>query len=247
MGIYFLIFLFCLACAIVSLSYDKVKSVFYLYIAMICVFFSCLRVHVGGDYYRYIDIFDSIARKVKNPKDTLEIGYKYINFFVYKMGLSIHYVYFITTIIIFVNLYKAFESMKINPCLAVFLYFSLLFTVSVLGMVRQGIATSFIYYAFSEYINKKKLKSILLLLLGCCFHYVSLIIIPFIFFIDKKFSNRVRLIILIISIIFSASSFFNDFIIKIILKSFSASYTIVKILTYALAKRESRFGLGTLL
>lgn len=247
MGIYFLVFSICFFCSLVSISYDKVKSIFYLYIAIICIFFSCLRVHVGGDYYRYIDLFESIVKKVENPKDTLEIGYKYINYFVYKMGLSIHHVYFITTIIIFINLYKAFDSMGINPCLAIFLYFSLLFTISVLGMVRQGIATSFIYYAFSEYTNKKKIKSILLLLLGSCFHYVALIIIPFIFFIDKKFSNRFRVIVLIISIIFSTSSFFNDFIIKIILKSFSASYTIVKILTYATANRVSRFGLGTLL
>lgn len=108
---------------------------------------------------------------------SVEIGYKYLNYFFSSLGLNYNiFLLFINFIILF-NISKFIRLNSYYLILPLFIYFSDFFFYYSFSGIRQSIAISFaalsIYYIFE---NKNKL-ALLLILIGSLFHVTALIFI----------------------------------------------------------------------
>ena len=108
---------------------------------------------------------------------SVEVGYKYLNYFFSSLGLNYNiFLLFINFIILF-NISKFIRLNSYYLILPLFIYFSDFFFYYSFSGIRQSIAMSFtalsIYYIFE---NKNKL-ALLLILIGSLFHVTALIFI----------------------------------------------------------------------
>ncbi|MCA9319020.1 EpsG family protein, partial [Candidatus Saccharibacteria bacterium] len=76
------------------------------------------------------------------------------------------------------------------PGLVFFLYLLTIFPAT-MNAVRQGVAVSIMFYAFTFILNKKPLKYTLLTLLAGLFHISALLLIPF-YFLGRLFDVQKR-------------------------------------------------------
>lgn len=108
---------------------------------------------------------------------SVEVGYKYLNYFFSSLGLNYNiFLLFINFIILF-NISKFVRLNSYYLILPLFIYFSDFFFYYSFSGIRQSIALSFtalsIYYIFE---NKNKV-ALLLILIGSLFHVTALIFI----------------------------------------------------------------------
>lgn len=88
-----------------------------------------------------------------------------------------------------------------------------------------------------------KRKAIIFLIIGSTFHYVSLLMLPFIIFIDKVISKRAIFVLLILSFIIGNTQFLNE-IIQLLP---TENYIFFIIVEYAGKESGVTFGIGTIL
>lgn len=133
---------------------------------------------------------------------------------------------------IFIKISEIFYFNKFNFSIFSFsiLIFSSWYFVAATNGLRQGLALVLAYYSFFFYLTyNKKIKSILLFLASCFFHYSNFLIIPFVFLYRLSF-NKLFFLLNIAGLFY----FFgvNELIVKIVSESLSLPvYAFIKYYT----------------
>lgn len=175
---------------------------------LVCV--SGFRYSIGSDYFNYIDIYDNI-----DTSFYVEPLFWLLNYTVRFLGGNAQVVIFISSLITVFFVYRAL--LKLSDCIYVSLLYyviSFLFFES-LNTVRQGLAISISFYAYSFFIKRQYKVCSLCILASILFHY-SCIIALFIFAISSK---RIRPAVWLFILPFSF--LFGNGIMSMILSFFS--------------------------
>lgn len=174
----------------------------------------------GTDWYGYYNYFYNLNGR------NLEIGYKYLNVFFSFVGFNYQELQLFLIAIILILIYKNCKkySLKNNFFYLLFLLLHPLIYI-LRDMYRQGIAVCFIWIGIS-YLDKNKIKAIILILLAVSFHRSAFIVIFILFFLKLlsvfKFKLKInKKTILCYIVLYFILFFLNSEISKILINYFS--------------------------
>lgn len=144
--------------------------------------FSAIRYGIGYDYY----IYKAWATH-EIVSDRLELFSKYLLSVAYDSHYQVFFA--VSAFLTLYPLYRAFINQSINPSLSLLIYYLFpLFFLGIQSSVRNGIAFSLVFYAFTLLLDggiKNKGLSVVFLICACLFHksaYIGALIYPIFFF-----------------------------------------------------------------
>lgn len=186
--------------------YDLTKRNKYLFLSFVTIVLFCgLRYDVGFDYAGYVDIFYNIKYDLPTY---VEPGFIFINQLFAKFNRGYVFVFLlmstITYIIIF-TLIKKYDNIH-NYVFFLFV-FQLLFQIN--NQCRQGLAIAIFYIALYYLQQKKKLKYVILILIGSLFHYSLILFLILIFYREINLKSRTWIILMFVSYCVSIVGIFN--------------------------------------
>ena len=190
--------IFLLICSVILYRISKTsaphrrKLLEYLLIIVV-VYFSAFRDGLGADYYRYILRTEYINNGEELLNDVLTN-------IVYLTNLSPIFYFLITSLLVYPIIIKKFLKQKYYILIILsFLISPGLGLLQSYNAIRQYIGVAFFFWALDYLPNRKYFFYFGLLLFASMFHASALLLIPFIFFLDK----RVPKIIVLLGIVFS--------------------------------------------
>ena len=146
------------------------KRAFYCF--CILFIFSAIRYGIGYDYY----VYRALATH-KLMSDRIELFSKYLLDLAYNSHYQVFFV--LSAFLTLYPLYRAFIKQSVNPSLSLLIYYLFpLFFLGIQSAVRNGIAFSLVFYAFTLLFDggyKKKGLSIVFLVCACFFHKSAVI------------------------------------------------------------------------
>lgn len=143
----------------------KNNKAFYAFIVLFI--FAAIRYGVGYDYYSYLGLVNH---------DRADTAYERLeplsNVLIYLGSITHYSVFFaIGSFLTLFPIYKICQKYSVNPVLSLLIYFLYpLFYLNFFSIVRNGIAISFVFYAFILLQERKWGKSMVFLICACLFH-----------------------------------------------------------------------------
>lgn len=177
-----------------------------------------------------------------------EVGFRYLGYIIFKLGLSYKYYLTIISIINTFLYYIGFKLLIKNTQKFYLIMWIFLFNITYLfgsvNILRQSIAGGFLLISFSFLQKRKKVLAFSLILLGMTFHITIIFFLPIIYVYKLYFSmtNKKKYIILvlifilsflIIKILLFHPKFYNYFYFMKTNKSFYLKFLLL-IITYIL-------------
>lgn len=193
---------------------------------LILSFTACFRGETGSDSKMYADFYS--AQIFERKYNDFEIGYVALCKILYNFGMPYQVLFFVISFVQSFLILKCIvhEQEYIDVKLATFIYISYFYLNSFNGM-RQLFAVSICIYAILMYLDKKRIRSIVLILLANLFHrtaFISLAIIIAKYVFDKK-SKSLTKIMTISAFVMLTYFVFNRQILNEIYRLFSGKYT----------------------
>lgn len=134
-----------------------------------------LRYQIGGDWYSYIFLFDSIrSLPLLDSLSLTDPGYAIVN----KISYNVYIVNLICAFIFFWGV-GSFCLRQYRPWIGLMVAFPYLILVVSMGYTRQSAAIGFAFLAFISLLDKKSKKYILYVLLGAAFHKTAIVLLLF--------------------------------------------------------------------
>lgn len=199
-GIYILILLFLIADFSLENQKNKVLNI----LAIIMVLFIGLRGDSGADSPVYIDFFNYNTDTIWNwkgvEKGYAEYGFYYLSVILKSIWNNIDFYFTVISAITIFFLVKALKEFSIYPMLGFCVYYSRFLIIRDMNQIRQALAMVIIIYAFKLLIEQKRKAFLLIILLTTFIHASSIIVLPFAFLYNKKFSLKQTILILGISL-----------------------------------------------
>ena len=205
--IIWLCFLLLLLCILFfsSISKDKKDRALWLFV-FVCIlsFFSAFRDALGTDYENYLEklSYSSISTISILSEPLFEV----ISCVIQKTALSPVFFFFISSIITLPLLCSFF--MKKNEVmyssLIIFILFPTLY-FNTFNLVRQFFSTAVFLYAVRFIYDRKFLQYLLSIALACTMHISSIILLPLYFFLNKRYSLRAYLLLILAFVLVALS------------------------------------------
>lgn len=156
---------------------------------------SGFRYGVGTDYFNYVTIFNTHVtmdfERYVESNGLAELGYFALEKISYALTGDVRLVFIVTSLLVVTFFYLGLKKYKLQyPGLVFFLYLLTIFPTT-MNAVRQGVAMSIMFYAFTFILDKKPLKYTLLTLTASLFHISALLLLPF-YFIGRLFDVQKR-------------------------------------------------------
>lgn len=194
-----------LSIGIYSLIYWLVKNKkvkFYLFLAatiQVC-FLMCFRnFTVGTDVYTYkakfLDLCDLPLSKLFNKSfysvtySDLEIGYIFLTKFITLFTRDFNVYLYIVSLLTFVPTFIVFYKLSKNPVLSIFLFIVIQFMNFYGSGIRQALSMTLCLLSLLAFFNKKKLVTLVLIIVAFTFHK-SAIIFLLVFLFNFKWSGK---------------------------------------------------------
>jgi hypothetical protein len=158
-----------------------------------------LRYGIGSDYFSYKSIFYGSVNPAYSLYDIsrVEPGYIMLNKVIYNLGFGYQWIFVVMSFL------TLFFLMKSSPREYAFLIIPFYFLFSYLtsyNVMRQALAMTMGFYAYTQFDNKRYIKSMLILIFAFFFHK-SAIMYPILFLFGKIFKiNKVQSVVLYIVI-----------------------------------------------
>ncbi|MCM1218759.1 MAG: EpsG family protein [Lachnospiraceae bacterium] len=177
---------------------NKSKKKRYLIFALVPVFalIAFKDQSVGADTSTYMMIFDTVKTfksvdvVYSDTTVNVEIGYKYLIYFLSKFFTDGSVVLYILGAFVCIALYFFITKTAKNYCLALYFFITLGFFQFAMSGIRQTIAICIVLLGY-EYIKKRNLgKFILIIALAMTFHKSALVVLPAYFLSNWKISLR---------------------------------------------------------
>lgn len=184
MIIYILLFFYeMIACA----TYDKNKRssnqrIMFVFIFLPLWLVMGLRWGGGKDYFTYEEIFNNVGNG--SFHGSLEIGYYYLNLFLYKLTHNPQSIFLVSSYVITFLHLKSIIKYCDNICIVVLAFLGLGYYFHSMNAIRQFMAIS-IAFAALEYLESKQfLKYLTYILIAALFHKSVLIWLPVYFMVN---------------------------------------------------------------
>lgn len=215
MGIYVVLYLLLLLCAIGSIILKNENRETKILLKTLLIFIGIIagtRYEVGADFYSYLKIFKNINQNI-----TEERLFVYaVRFF--KIYIGDLQVFLVISMITMFFLYKAFISEIIEyRLLALYIYITSHFFPQNMGQIRFSLAIamclSTVNYLGLKMQNKEKIKAVLIMILAIFIQRTTIVFLITYFLVRiRKIKKRILLILLILSF-FIGKYFINTKII----------------------------------
>lgn len=181
---------FALSAILVSMGLRKRIRLFAWTGLLIPILVSGFRYGVGTDYFNYINIFNTHVNMITGSfienNGLAEFGYFLLEKISYALTGDSRLVFLSMSFMTVAFFYLGMRKYTLRyPGLVFFLYLLTIFPMS-MNAVRQGVAMSIMFYAFTFILDKKPLQYTLLSLAASLFHISALLLLPF-YFIGRLF------------------------------------------------------------
>lgn len=160
---------------------------------------------VGVDYGVYLDGFEYIRelslkellssiRLIKTAKlvwpFSFESGYVILNWIVGKFGLNFYGLRVVCATINLVSFGCFIYKYSKKPMLSFTMLIALGMYRNCFGILRQSLAVSIVLWAVPAMLERKKIKAVLIILVGFLFHRTAILFFPFIWLVNKTISKK---------------------------------------------------------
>lgn len=185
MTIYIILYVLLLCSSIADFSIKRQRDIVLMVWAVILVLFIGFRGTTGTDTGTYISFFDYYTNTIDDwktiDKQYAEYGFYFLSVLLKSILDNTDFYFLVVSILTFSFLIPALRSMSIYPIMGLIVYFSRFMLIRDMNQIRQALAIVIIIFAL-KYLGQHRRKIFIgLLLLATCFHYSSIIILPFIF------------------------------------------------------------------
>ncbi|WP_372774346.1 EpsG family protein [Mangrovibacterium sp.] len=168
------------------------------YYLLFIVVFTGFRYRIGYDYDSYTRMFFKT-----NELDLVEPTWHYLILIINIVTGNAQILFLISSIFIYPLIFRFVYKNSPLPLLSIYIFicFQYYFAES-LSVLRQYIAVAIFLSSYKYILERNFKKFILLNIIGFSFHYSAIIAIPTYFFINKKFSNLLLIVVTIASFFF---------------------------------------------
>lgn len=179
---------------------------------------SGLRLKTGYDFESYKQIFESVKQSSWNSLFSsgwglvVEPGYMILNYLCKWMPFQL-YIFLISTVSVFIKVLFIYKISN-NLIMCLFIYYSMYFCLYDMGVIRQGFAIGLLLWAFYYYIEGKRGKTAIYIILASFFHSSSIIFFSIYLIKDKVYKFRWYAVTLISILIFSFGGIIEEIIYK---------------------------------
>jgi len=232
---YYLIFIFVSFLALLEnkkINFYYKRKLFFRILGLFSILiFMGFKFHVGGDWGTYINYFNEIISKNKFQfKVTDDIGWQFLNYFIWKINLPFPFLNLVSAIIFLIGIHL---NAKLYENYWLFYLILLPYFIFVVGMgyTRQSISIGLLLISISFLLKESNFKtffiSILLILLGSLFHKSVLIFIILPLLVMRKNIFQFGIIILLMYLFFIVTFFLllDGNIFRRIIYFFQVSYS----------------------
>lgn len=202
--IYFSILILLILCEYINIltnhKYKYLSSMYLVVIGSILFLLAAFRDGIGYDYENYRRIFSLITiDKVPQGSSNVEWGFYLLNVISYSFTIVI----FISALIAIPMKIKLICEYSEDGLLSLIMYFTSVFIMFDMGVIRQGIAITFMLFSVKYIINRDFKKFLLVILCGSLFHITILVTIPLYFLSYMEFDRKVIYVASFIALLFS--------------------------------------------
>ncbi len=167
------------------IKHIKRFNIMYLIICIFLIIFSASRDNIGLDYISYKEIFEMVQYNASSLKGLTELN-QYYNIEVSFLIICLFSKNFRLVLLIYAILGIGIKCYVIGKVckykyLALFFYFTYYYLYFDMGVIRQGVAMSFMMIALVALNEDHKIKFFIYLAIGTAFHITALILLPFVF------------------------------------------------------------------
>ncbi len=210
---------------------DFLSFILMFFLFVLCAFRSS---DIGNDTASYIRAFKNlIAFGEINDQTYMEKGYQVFSLVVGHFFKSSQAIIIASAIVTYLLSFIYFKRTCFSPPVAICAFYAIGFA-STLNTIRQGIAVSILFFAYSMISNKKYVKASLLILIATAFHTVSIVMFLYMALQLLKFRRK---IISIVTICVIPVAVVGDGILSAVFQLFPQ---------YSMYVTESRIGTGWL-
>lgn len=193
------------------------KQIFVL-LSFFLILMSGLRLKTGYDFESYKQIFESVKQSSWNSLFSsgwglvVEPGYMILNYLCKWMPFQL-YIFLISTVSVYIKVLFIYKISN-NLIMCLFIYYSMYFCLYDMGVIRQGFAIGLLLWAFYYYIEGKRGKTAIYIILASFFHSSSIIFFSIYLIKDKVYKFRWYAVTLISILIFSFGGIIEEIIYK---------------------------------
>ena len=190
--IYFSILILLILCEYINIltnyKYKYLSSMYLIVIGSVLFLLAAFRDGIGYDYENYRRIFNLITiDKVPQGSSNVEWGFYLLNLISYSFTIVI----FISALIAIPMKIKLICEYSEDGLLSLIMYFTSVFIMFDMGVIRQGIAITFMLFSVKYIINRDFKKFLIVILCGALFHITILVTIPLYFLNYIEFDRKV--------------------------------------------------------
>lgn len=190
---------------------DKnIRSILLISLTGLLVIFCGTRLETGNDWTAYVDAFNKIPAfedLYKYPEmfviTRMEPGYVILNSIIKSLRGTINEVFLVSCMVTIGFLFIALRRYSFFCFLAILLYMRYGYLQANMMFVRQGIAIS-IFFISLQYLEEHKFwKYTAVNIIAILFHASLYVVLPLYFFLNRRYSNRVIIVLVAASILLS--------------------------------------------
>lgn len=176
---------------------ERKKHMLFTFSIILLMGFLGLRAFIGWDWWAYYPSYNNLPGGFK-----YELGYELWSSFIYKTGLSYHHFTFLNTIIDMGIIAYVLKKYSKYPLLSLFLFLAIQGLSFEVDLLRN--AKSVLLFLISiQFINKKQpLPFFILNIIGASFHISSLLYLPMYFILNRNYSKKFILPLIILGNIY---------------------------------------------
>lgn len=184
-----------------EISGTKCVKALFCYLVALSLFLIGSRYYIGADWSAYKFFYEN-GYTYLTTSENLEIGFMIWNRLVSLTGVPSGVFFAITAFISLSQIYLAAKIFKIKNLSFVFLIYYCLFMASLqFNIIRTGLLGSSLILSLAYKSNDEKIKSLIWLVIGISMHYMGLLFIPVWYFIDRKVSQKLVILVFLISVL----------------------------------------------
>ena len=176
---------------------ERKKHMLFVFSIILLIGFLGLRGFIGWDWWAYYPSYNNLPNGFN-----YEIGYEIWSNIFYKIGLSYHHFTFINTVADILILAYVLKKYSKYPIFSMFLFLAVQGLSFEVDLLRNAKAV-LLFIISIQFIKERKLIPFLILnILGMTFHISSIIYLPMYFILNRNYSRKIILPLIILGNIY---------------------------------------------
>lgn len=176
---------------------ERKKHMLFVFSIILLIGFLGLRGFIGWDWWAYYPSYNNLPNGFN-----YEIGYEIWSNIFYKIGLSYHHFTFINTVADILILAYVLKKYSKYPIFSMFLFLAVQGLSFEVDLLRNAKAV-LLFIISIQFIKERKLIPFLILnILGMAFHMSSVIYLPMYFILNRNYSRKIILPLIILGNIY---------------------------------------------